>query len=413
MIRRNRVVVTGMGILAPNGIGLEAFWESLLAGRSGIGPITLFDASDLKSQIAGEVKNFDPSDYIEPELKPKRMARHTQFAYAAAMMALRDAGLEISETDLPSPTPVIIGVSTSAMDIIERGFSDFDRRGPNGVSPITLSALSPQAAANVIADRIGSRARAATVSSACPSGLDAVALAAAMIGSGEAELAIAGGADAPITKYSLAAFIVTGLSSCRNGEPEKASRPFDLERDSGVISEGAGIFVLEELERAQARGAHIYLEISGYARQRDNAPDDPGSGLVEAMKSALANASRTKDEIDYISAYGPGHPVLDAAEVRYIKEVFGERAYSIPISSIKGVTGNPLSAGGPLQVAACALSFRDQMIAPTANCEVQDPNCDLDFVPNRGRKAKVDCALINVRGLGGSASAMVVSRVPC
>jgi 3-oxoacyl-[acyl-carrier-protein] synthase II len=402
-----------MGILAPNGIGLEAFWESLLAGRSGIGPITLFDASDLKSQIAGEVKNFDPSDYIEPELKPKRMARHTQFAYAAAMMALRDAGLEISETDLPSPTPVIIGVSTSAMDIIERGFSDFDRRGPNGVSPITLSALSPQAAANVIADRIGSRARAATVSSACPSGLDAVALAAAMIGSGEAELAIAGGADAPITKYSLAAFIVTGLSSCRNGEPEKASRPFDLERDSGVISEGAGIFVLEELERAQARGAHIYLEISGYARQRDNAPDDPGSGLVEAMKSALANASRTKDEIDYISAYGPGHPVLDAAEVRYIKEVFGERAYSIPISSIKGVTGNPLSAGGPLQVAACALSFRDQMIAPTANCEVQDPNCDLDFVPNRGRKAKVDCALINVRGLGGSASAMVVSRVPC
>jgi len=413
MIKRNRVVVTGMGVLAPNGIGLEAFWESLLAGRSGIGPITLFDASALKSQIAGEVKNFDPAQYIEPELKPRRMARHTQFAYAAAMMALRDARLEISETDLPSPTPVIIGVSTSAMDIIERGFSDFDRRGPNGVSPITLSALSPQAAANVIADRIGARARAATVSSACPSGLDAVALAAAMIGSGEAELAIAGGTDAPITKQSVAAFIATGLCSSHNGEPEKASRPFDFERHSGVISEGAGIFVLEELERAQARGAHICFEISGYARQRDPVLDDPGSGLVASMKLALANASQTENDVDYISAYSPGDPVLDAAEVRYIKEVFRERAYSIPISSIKGVTGNPLSAGGPLQIAACALSFRDQVIPPTANYEVQDPLCDLDFVPDRARKARVDCALINVRGLGGSASTMVVNRVPC
>src|ERR1700756_4997468 len=181
MVKRNRVVITGMGVLAPNGIGLEAFWDSLLNGRSGIGPITLFDASNLKSQIAGEVKNFNPSEYIEPELKPKRMARHTQFAYAATMMALKDAGLEINETDLPSPTPVVVGVSTSAMDIIERGFSDFDRRGPEGVSPMSLAALAPQAAANVIADRIGVRAHAATVSSACPSGLDALAQATSMI----------------------------------------------------------------------------------------------------------------------------------------------------------------------------------------------------------------------------------------
>ena len=413
MIKRNRVAITGMGVLAPNGIGLKAFWDSLLAGRSGIGPITLFDANGFKSRIAGEVKNFDPLDYIEAELKPRRMARHTQFAYAATMMALRDAGLEINAADLPSPTPVVIGVTTSAMDIIEREFSNFDRRGPDGVSPITLSALSPQAAANAIADRIGAGAHATTVSSACASGLDAVAQAASMIRSGEAELAIAGGADAPITKYSLAAFIATGLSSCRNGEPHKASRPFDLERDSGVISEGAGIFVLEDLERARSRGAPIYLEISGYARTRDRGCDDPGSGLVEAMKLALANAARTKDDIDYVSAYGPGHPLLDAAEVRYIKEVFGDRAYSIPITSVKGVTGNPLSASGPFQVAACALSFRDQMIAPTANYETPDPNCDLDFVPTRARRAKIDCALVNVRGLGGSASTMLVSRIPC
>ena len=408
-MKRNRVVITGMGILAPNGIGNDKFWESLLAGRSGIGPITLFDASDLKSRIAGEVKNFDPHDYIEPELKPKRMARHTQFAYAAAMMALKDAGLEVSEADLPSPTPVVVGVSTSAMDIIERSISNFAERGENGISPTAVGALTPQAAANVIADRIGVHAHASTVSSACPSGLDALAIAATMIESGAAELAIAGGADAPITKHTFAAFIATGMSSCRNGEPERASRPFDLERDSGVISEGAGMFVLEDLERAEARGARSYLEINGYARQRDDIPENPGSGLLGSMRLALANSSRSIDAIDYICAYGPGHPVLDAAEVRYIKEVFGERAYSMPISSIKGVTGNPLAAGGPLQVAACALSLRDQIIPPTANYELPDPDCDLDFVP-RARKAKLDSILLNVRGLGGSASSLVVSR---
>lgn len=410
-MKRNRVVITGMGILAPNGIGNEEFWKSLVAGQSGIGPITLFDASDLKSRIAGEVKNFDPHNYIEPELKPKRMARHTQFAYAATMMALEDAGLEISEADLPSPTPVVVGVSTSAMDIIERSISNFEERGMNGMSPTAVGALTPQAAANAIADRIGARAHAGTVSSACPSGLDAVALAADMIRSGAAELAIAGGADAPITKHTFAAFIATGLSSFRNGQPEKASRPFDLERDTGVISEGAGMFVLENFERAQARGARIYLEIAGYARQRDRAPEAPASGLFDAMKLALANAGRSENDVDYISAYGPGHPVLDAAEVRYIKDVFGERAYSIPISSIKGVTGNPLAAGGPLQIAACALSLRDQIIVPTANCEIPDPDCDLDFVPLRARKAKLNCILMNVRGLGGSASSLVVNRV--
>lgn len=410
MNRRNRVVVTGIGVLAPNGIGVDRFWDSLLAGRSGIGAITLFDASDMKSRIAGEVKDFNPLDYIEPSLKPKRMARHTQFAYAATMMALGDAGLEITESDLPSPTPVVIGVSTSAMDIIEQSIDDFEHRGSRGMSPTAIGALTPQAAANVIADRIGACAHAATVSSACPSGLDAVAMAAAMIQNGEAEVAIAGGADAPITKHTFAAFIASGLNSCRNDEPERASRPFDLERDSGVISEGAGMFILENLERAEARGANIYLEICGYSRQRDHNPEAPASGLVDAMKLALANAGRSVNDVDHISAYGPGHPILDAAEVRYIKEVFGERAYDIPVSSIKGVTGNPLAAGGPMQIAACALSFRHQMITPTANYEVPDPTCDLDFVSRRPRRANLNCILMNVRGLGGSTSSLVVER---
>lgn len=409
-MRRNRVVVTGIGILAPNGIGLEAFWESLLAGRSGIGPITLFDASKFKSRIAGEVKGFDPAEYIEAELKPKRMARHTQLAYAATMMALRDAGLDPDNLELPSPTPVVIGVSTSAIDVIESVHFAVQDNGPNR-APTTSSAASiPQAPANTIADRIGASAHAATISSACPSGLDAVADAAALIKSGEADIAIAGGADAPITPLTMASFIASGLSSCRNGEPEKASRPFDLERDSGVISEGAAVFVLENLERAEARGVRAYLEISGYGKRRDLDPARPGSGLEDSMKIALANASSPPSKVDYISAYGPGHPVLDAIEVDVIKKVFANCAYSVPVSSIKGVTGNPLAAGGPFQIAACALTIRDQVIAPTANYEVEDPTCDLDFVPQTARKAKVDCALINVRGIGGSASTLVVTR---
>jgi 3-oxoacyl-[acyl-carrier-protein] synthase II len=411
MAKKNRVVITGMGILAPNGIGVEAFWESLLAGRSGIGPITLFDASEFKSRIAGEVKNFDPLEFIEPELKPKRMARHTQFAYAATMMALRDAGLDVHNLDLTGPLPVVIGVSMNAMDVIETAFYSVNHHGPNRMSPTTSAASIPSAPASVIADRIGSSARAATVSSACPSGLDAIADAAAMIRSGEVDIAIAGGSDAPVTPLVMGSFVANGLASCRNGEPEKASRPFDLDRDSGVISEGAGVFVLEALERAQARGAKIYLEIKSYGKQRDLDASKPASGLEDSMRLALANGAMLPTDIDHISAYGPGHPVLDATEVEVLKKVFGSHLQYVPVNSIKGVTGNALSAGGPFQLAACALTIRDQVVAPTTNYETPDPRCDLDFVHSRPRKAKVDCALLNVRGLGGSASTMVVNRV--
>ena len=410
-MRRNRVVITGMGILAPNGIGLEQFWESLLSGRSGIGPITLFDASKFKCRIAGEVKDFDPYDYIEPELKPRRWARHTQFAYAASMMALEDAGLSLNGLHLPSPTPVIIGVSTSAIDVIESVHFAMHTHGPNR-APVTSAAASiPQAAANVIADRIGVSAHAATVSSACPSGLDAIGDAAAMVCRGEAELAIAGGADAPITPLTMASFIGSGLVSASNGDPEKASRPFDALRHSGVLSEGAAVFVLENLERALAREANMYAEIGGYSKQRDIDPVKPASGLINSMQLALANSGRTIEDVDYISAYGPSDVNLDAAEVAMIKEVFGDRARSVPVTSIKGTTGNALGAGGPFQLVASALSLQNQIIPPTANYEFEDPDCDLDFVPKNPRRAKLNCILINVRGIGGSASSLVVKRV--
>jgi 3-oxoacyl-[acyl-carrier-protein] synthase II len=232
-----------------------------------------------------------------------------------------------------------------------------------------------------------------------------------MIRHGDAELAIAGGADAPITPLAIASFAASGLSSVRNSEPLTASRPFDLTRDSGVISEGAGIFILEDLECAEARGAKIHCEITGFGTQRDTSPDAPASGLERSIQIALSNAGCAPTDIDYISAYGPSHPVLDAAEIAVIKRVFGRHAYAIPISSIKGVTGNALAAAGPFQIMSCALSFRDQVIPPTANYQTPDPACDLDIIPNRARKMKVARSLVNVRGLGGSASAMVLERV--
>jgi 3-oxoacyl-[acyl-carrier-protein] synthase II len=410
MIKRNRVVITGMGVLAPNGIGLDAFWESLLEGRSGIGPITSFDASQHKSRIAGEVKGFDPLDYMDAGWKPKRMARHTQLAYAATQMALKDADFDPKAETLAGVLPVCIGVSTSAMDILERGFRELEVRGPRGVNPGVVRNCQPQAVTHLIAERLGVATDATTISSACPSGIDAIAAATSLIKSGNADVAIAGGADAHVMPLAMAAFASAGLSSFANADPVHASRPYDAASDSGVISEGAGVMILENIEHAVARGAEAYLEITGHSAQMDDA-DDSFTGLASTMRMALANACRDVDEVDYICSYGPGHPELDAAEVRMIRRVFGSVADQVPVSSIKGVTGNPLAAAGPFQVISCALAFKHNRIPPTANHESPSFGCDLDFVPKKARKARLNCALINVRGLGGGNSSMVVERV--
>lgn len=410
MLKRNRVVVTGMGILAPNGIGLDAFWKSLIAGRSGVGPITRFDATAFKSRIAGEVKGFDPADYIDPRFKPKRMARHTQLAFAAMKMALTDADFDPATQPVDHAIPVMLGVSTTAMDILEDCWSDLSRRGPRGVTAGVVD-CQPQAATQMLTMALGISARATTIASACPSGLDAIASAAAMIRQGEADIAVAGGTDATITPLSMASFSAAGLSSTRNTDPERASRPFDLLRDSGIISEGAGMLLLENYETAIARGAEPYLEITGYGTQGDNYGSDELFGLGQTMRLALDSAGKGIEDIDYICAYGPGHPALDVMETDMIKRVFGRRAYNIPISSIKGCTGNALSAAGPHQIITCGLCFKHNIIPPTANYEVSDPRCDLDYVPGRFRNRRVDTALINVRGLGGGNSSMIVERV--
>jgi 3-oxoacyl-[acyl-carrier-protein] synthase II len=410
MSKRNRAVVTGMGILAPNGTGLKQFWRSLAAGESGIGPITLFDATGFKSRIAGEVKEFDPLDYMPVEWKPRRMARQTQLAFAATHMALKNADFNPAARKCGAILPVYIGVSTSALDVIENVFHELQDRGPRGVNSGGVTNSQPLAAARLIAEKLGVETHATTISSACPSGIDAIAMAVARIQSGEAEIAIAGGADAPVTPLTMASFASAGLSSCANADPRRASRPYDQACDSGVISEGAAVVVVESLEHAMARGARVYLEITGYFTQMDHDPEDPFVGLENSMRLSMANACRQPQEIDYICSYGPGHPILDVAEVKVIRRVFGALAKRVPVSSIKGVTGNPLAAAGPFQIVACALAFQHQMIPPTANHETPLPGCDFDFVPGKARKALLECALINVRGLGGGNSSMVVER---
>lgn len=410
---RNRVVVTGMGVLAPNGTGLKAFWKSLVAGESGIGPITLFDASGFKSRIAGEVKNFDPLDYMDAKEKPRRLARATQLAFAATRGAIEHSRLDLDRecTEVRELLPIVLGVGTSAMDVLQTGFDTLRDRGPLAIKPYAVGACAPQAAASFIGKMLGVRARTSTISSTCASGLDAVGAAAAMIRNGEAEIAVAGGADAPITPLAMASFATAGLASVRNACPQRASRPFDRDRDSGVISEGAGVLVLESLDHALARGAHAYCEIIGYGLQMDPDSTRPGSGLKKTMGIALANANLCPGDIDYICAYGPGHPIFDKIELEMIEEVFGESVRSVAISSIKGATGNALAAAGPLQIIASALIMKHDLICPTANCDNLDQDCELDIVRGRPRRARVGRILINVRGLGGGNSSLIIERV--
>jgi len=411
MRSRNRVVVTGMGVLAPNGTGLKAFWRSLVAGESGIGPITLFDSSGFKTRIAGEVKGFDPLDYMDPKWKPRRMGRHTQLAYAATQMALKDADFDPATSKLPTVLPVCIGVSSSAFDVIENGFRELRDLGPRRINSGVVRNCQPQAAAHLIAEKLGVETHATTISSACNSGIDAIASAASMIDAGEVELAIAGGSDAPVTPLAMASLSASGLLSGANSDPQRASRPYDADGEAGVASEGAGILILENFEHALARGARVHLEITGYSAQMDHEAEDPFGGLESTMRLALANAGRNVREIDFICSYGPGDRVLDAAEVRMISRVFAPAGNRVPVSSIKGVTGNPLAAAGPLQLISCALAFQHGHIPPTANHDQPNVGCDLDFVPGKARKARLNCALINVRGLGGGNSSMVVERV--
>lgn len=406
----NRVVVTGIGVVAPNGIGKEAFWDTLVSGRSGIGPITLFDASQHTCRIAGEVKNFDPQTHLGSNVAHKRMARQSQLVLVAALQAIADAKLLRDSLVTALPIPLILGISSSAMDVLEHSMERLLAKGPARVPCNSIDAGRLHQAASILIRYIPLLTSATTVSSACSAGLDAIAAAATLIRDGRAEVAVAGGADAPINSLMLACLAKSRFIA-HHHNPAKASCPFSADRIAGVVSEGAGILVLESLEHARAREATPYLEITGYASVTDPDHEDVESGLGPTIKAALANAQHRPVDVDYICAHGPGDRLLDLLETNVIKSVFGPYAYRIPVSSIKGVTGNPFAAAGAFQVAACALILRDNLIPPTANLDKPDPECDLDYVPLSARQAAPQCILINSHGMGGGNSCLVVERV--
>ncbi|MDA3923300.1 MAG: beta-ketoacyl-[acyl-carrier-protein] synthase family protein [Kiritimatiellae bacterium] len=406
-----RAVVTGIGVVAANGIGVADFWRTLLEGQSGVGPITLFDASKFPNRIAAEVKGFDPKHFFPPSVKWKRMARHTQFALAALDMALADATLGSAIEKTVRPVSVSIGVSTSAIEVVQRVAYIVQDGITDRVRPGQVWASQPHAVSATLSQYLGTRVAFQTVATACKAGSDAVLAATAAIQTGRADIAIAGGTDASITATTCGAFCASRLSSARNNDPQHASRPFDRDRDGGILGEGAGVVVLESLAHARARGAHIWMEVCGGASYPDTFGTQPAEGLGTCMTLALANARLCGDAIDYVCAHGPSDPVIDRVETAMLHNTLGRHAYRIPVSSIKGVTGNPLAAAGPLELIACALAMRDDLIPPTANYTTPDPACDLDYVP-QARRTRIEHALINVHGMGGGNTTLIVSRPP-
>ena len=397
--RKNRVVITGMGVLAANGTGIDEFWSTLLAGKSGIGPITLFDASDLACRIAGEVKGFDPADYIDPALKPKRMGRFTQLGVAAAREALSDARVENGLLKQAGVIPVVMGVSTSAMDLYE-------------AEPRMHTAVAgaPVALASAVAYMLDAPTRLTTISNGCASSLDAIAAAAGLIQSGETDFSVAGGGESGIVPCIVTTMLKCRKCSMRNDDPQAASRPFDRLRDYGVLAEGAGVITIENLEFAKARGAPIYAEIVGYGTCTDPQKSPEGGGFAQAMELALLNGGFGVESIDFISAHGPSDIQMDIVETEAIKALFKNQAYRIPITSIKGATGCPMSVGGVLQVIAAALGLERRTIPPTANLEEPDPACDLDYVSRQSRHAAHNLAMINTHGFGRGNSSLLLQK---
>ncbi len=409
---RRRVVVTGMGVVSPIGIGLDAFWSALVEGRPGVGPITRFDASGLDCRIAAEVHDFEPERYMDRK-EARRTDRFAQFALAASAMALQDAGLE-GEAPLGQRAGAVIGSGIGGMETWENSHRTLLERGAGRVSPFTVPMMIPNMAAGLVSIRFGLEGPNRCTVSACASGADAIGDAFRMIQRGDADLMVAGGAEAAITPFSIAAFAAAKSLSTRNEDPPRASRPFDRDRDGFVMGEGAGILVLEALEHARARGARIHAEITGYGATGDafhiTQPAPEGRGAARAMQAALEDAGIGPEAVGYINAHGTSTEYNDWYETVAIKQVFGEHAWRIPISSTKSMTGHLLGAAGGVEAIACVLAIERGVIPPTINLEHPDPRCDLDYVPNAARPARIDVAVSNSFGFGGHNAVLVFRR---
>jgi len=392
-----------MGAITPIGLTAAEFWQNLVKGISGVGPITQFDATAFPCRIAAEVKGFEPTQYMDAKAA-RRMSRFAQFAVAAAKMALEDAGLRVDEQSAET-TGVVINTGGGGMADMSAGTEALLTKGPDRVSPLMVPSLAPNMASCQVSIQFGIRGPVITSTAACAAGIYAFIEAQWLLERGEAEVVLAGGTEAGIVPAAIASLCNARALSTRNEEPERACRPFDLHRDGFVFGEGAGVLVLESYEHAQARGAGIYAELAGGGLSADayhiTAPDPSGRSAAQAMCKALRNAGLAPEEVDYICAHGTGTPLNDSSETRSIKQALGEHAYRVAISSPKSMLGHLLGAAGALSAIASVLAIKENILPPTINLETPDPECDLDYVPNVARKAPVRVAMANGFGFGG------------
>jgi 3-oxoacyl-[acyl-carrier-protein] synthase II len=411
--RQSRVVITGLGAVTPLGLGKEAYWGGLVAGKNGVGLITHFDAAEFPVRIAAEVRGFDPDAFMDRK-EARRMDRFAQFGVAAARMALDDAGLEITPENAPR-VGVLVGSGIGGLASLEQQAQVLFEKGPNRVSPLLITMMIADMAAGHISILTGAKGPNSTVVTACATGAHALGDSMEILRRGAADVMIAGGTEAAITPLSVAAFgNMKAMTARYNDDPGHASRPFDKERDGFVMGEGAGVVVLETLEHACRRGAHIYAELAGYGMSGDafhmTQPAPEGDGVVRAMRAALENAGVALDEVGYVNAHGTSTPFNDKNETAAIKAVFGEHARSLAVSSTKSMTGHLLGAAGAIEAIACALAIERETLPPTINYEHPDPECDLDYVPNTARPARVDAVVSNNSGFGGHNAVLVLRR---
>ncbi|KJE28699.1 beta-ketoacyl-acyl-carrier-protein synthase II [Geobacillus kaustophilus] len=410
-MEKRRVVVTGIGAVTPLGNDAETTWKNIIAGQSGIDVVTRVNPDDFPAKVAAEVKDFDPSLFIDRR-EARKMDRFTQFAVVAALMAVKDANLDINESNAER-VGVWIGSGIGGMETFEQQFEIFQQRGYRRVSPFFVPMMIPDMAAGQVSIILGAKGINSCTVTACATGANSIGDAFKVIQRGDADVMITGGTEAPITKMSFAGFCAnTALST--NPDPKTASRPFDKNRDGFVMGEGAGIVVLEELEHALRRGAKIYAEIVGYGATADayhiTAPAPGGEGGVRAMRQALHDAGLKPEEIDYINAHGTSTEYNDKYETAAIKEVFGDHAYKLAVSSTKSMTGHLLGATGAVEAIFSVLAIRDGIIPPTINYETPDPECDLDYVPNEARKQDVRAVLSNSFGFGGHNATLIFKK---
>jgi 3-oxoacyl-[acyl-carrier-protein] synthase II len=407
-----RVVVTGVGLLTSVGSGTQEVWKALKNGESGIGPITQFDATAFSTRIAGEVKNFDPTQFIEKK-EIKKMGRFVQYAIAASDFAMKQSGLIVSESEAER-VGVYIGSGIGGFEVIEREYRTLIEKGPDRISPFFIPATIINLASGWVSIRTGAKGPNSATATACTTSAHSIGDSMKLIQRDVADVMICGGTEGAITPMGIGGFAAMRALSQRNNEPHRASRPWDKDRDGFVVGEGAGILVLEELEHARRRGAHILAELVGYGMSGDafhiTAPSEDGDGAYRVMRNALADAGISAEQIDYINAHGTSTPVGDRIETHAIKRVFGAHARELCVSSTKSMTGHLLGGAGGLEAGITVLSLCEQVAPPTINYETPDPECDLDYVPNQARDVRMKYALSNSFGFGGTNGCLIFRK---